>query len=50
MADAPLVYGNYSSRMFPIIPDGESSVTHGTRGKNKINSNKIFSKVIEIID
>jgi len=49
MADAPLIYGNYSSRMFPIIPDGESSVTHGTKGKNKINSNKIFSKAIEIL-
>jgi hypothetical protein len=23
MADTPLIYGNYSSKMFPIIPDGE---------------------------
>tara|TARA_B100001564_G_C20540355_1_gene624050 strand:- start:58 stop:1020 length:963 start_codon:yes stop_codon:yes gene_type:complete len=50
MADAPLVYGNYSSKMFPIIPDGEVSVAHGTKGKNKINPNKIFRKVIEILN
>ena len=23
MADTPLIYGNYSTKMFPIIPDGE---------------------------
>jgi hypothetical protein len=23
MADTPLIYGNYNSKMFPIIPDGE---------------------------
>ena len=30
MADTPLVYGNYSSIMFPIIPEGEKTVTHDT--------------------
>ena len=50
MADTPLIYGNYSSKMFPIIPDGEETVTHNTLGKEKINPQKIFDKVIEIIN
>ena len=50
MADTPLVYGNYSSKMFPIIPDGEKTVTHNTLGKEKINPEKIFNKFIEIIN
>jgi len=50
MADTPLIYGNYSSKMFPIIPDGEDTVTHNTLGKEKINPQKIFDKIIEIIN
>ena len=50
MADTPLIYGNYSSKMFPIIPEGEKTVSHNTLGKEKINSHKIFEKFIEIID
>ena len=50
MADTPLVYGNYSSMMFPIIPEGEKTVTHNTLGKEKISSEKIFNKVIEILN
>jgi heptosyltransferase-2 len=50
MADAPLLYGNYSSKMFAITPDGEESVNHRTRGKNKINYNKIFKKFIDILN
>ena len=42
MADTPLIYGNYSSMMFPIIPEGEETVTHNTLGKEKISSEKIF--------
>ena len=42
MADTPLIYGNYSSNMFPIIPDGEETVNHNTLGKDKISSQKIF--------
>ena len=48
MADAPLIYGSYSSKMFPIIPDGEETVTHNTSGKEKINPQKIFNKILEI--
>ena len=48
MADTPLIYGNYSSNMFPILPDGEDTVSHNTFGKEKINSEKIFNKLIEI--
>ena len=50
MADTPLIYGNYSSKMFPIIPDGEKIVRHNTLGKEKINPQKIFDKIIEIND
>ena len=45
MADTPLIYGSYSSKMHPIIPDGETNVTHNTLGKNKINSDKIIEKL-----
>ncbi len=50
MADTPLIYGNYNSKMFPIIPDGEQTVAHSTQGKEKINPQKIFNKFIEIIN
>ena len=50
MADTPLIYGNYNSKMFPIIPDGENTVEHNTLGKDKINPEKIFNKVIEILN
>ena len=50
MADTPLVYGNYCSKMFPIIPEGEKTVSHKTLGKEKISPQKIFEKIIEIVD
>ena len=50
MADTPLIYGNYSSKMFPIIPDGEKTVVHNTMGKERINPKKIFDRIVEIID
>ena len=50
MADTPLLYGNYSPMMFPIIPDGEETVTHDTLGKNKINPNKILEKFEDILN
>ena len=42
MADTPLLYGSYSPRMYPIIPDGENTVTHDTLGKDRINPNKFL--------
>ena len=50
MADTPLVYGNYSSIMFPVIPEGEKAVTHNTLGKEKISSTKILNKIFELLD
>jgi len=50
MADTPLVYGNYSPRMYPIIPDGENTVTHNTLGKDKINPDKIFIQLKKILN
>ena len=49
MADTPLLYGSYSPRMYPIIPDGENTVTHGTLGKDRINPNKIFEQLDYIL-
>ena len=50
MADTPILYGNYSSMMHPIIPDGENTVTHDTLGKDRINPNKIFDQLDHILN
>ena len=50
MADTPLMYGKYSSKMHPIIPDGEETVTHNTLGKDKINPDKILQKLKNILN
>jgi len=50
MADTPILYGNYSSMMHPIIPDGENTVSHDTLGKDKINPNKIFDQLDHILN
>jgi len=50
MADTPLIYGSYSTNMFPIIPDGEITVSHNTHGKDKINPDKIYEKLLSIIN
>ena len=50
MADTPLIYGSYSSNMYPIIPDSESTVSHNTFGKDKINPDKIFDKFKSIMN
>ena len=50
MADTPLIYGSYSTKMYPIIPDGEQTVSHNTFGKDKINPDKIFEKFISILN
>ena len=44
MSDTPLIYGSYSSKMHPLIPDDVENVTHGTEGKERINPLKIFEK------
>ena len=44
MSDTPLIYGSYSSKMHPLIPDDVKNVTHGTEGKERINPLKIFEK------
>jgi heptosyltransferase II len=50
MADTPLLYGSYSPQMYPIIPDGENTVTHNTLGKERINPNKIFEQFNKILN
>jgi len=49
MCDTPLLYGNYTPNMYPIIPDGVNNVFHGTNGKEKINPKRIFEKFKSII-
>ena len=49
MTDTPLLYGSYSPRMHPILPEGEKIVTHDTLGKDKINPEEIFNKVKNIL-
>ena len=49
MADTPLLYGSYSPRMYPIIPDGENTVMHDTLGKDRINPSKIFDQLDRIL-
>ena len=50
MADTPLIYGSYNTNMYPIIPDGEITVSHNTHGKDKINPDKIYEKLLSIIN
>jgi heptosyltransferase-2 len=50
MADTPLIYGNYSSLMYPIIPEGEETVTHNTLGKEKISPEQILNEIKKILD
>ena len=50
MADTPLIYGSYNTNMYPIIPDGVTTVSHNTHGKDKINPDKIYEKLLSIIN
>ena len=50
MTDTPLLYGSYSPKMYPIIPDGENTVKHNTLGKDRINPMKIFDQVDLILN
>ena len=50
MSDTPLLYGSYSPRMYPIIPDGENAVTHNTLGKDRISPEKIFDQLNNILN
>jgi len=50
LSDTPLMYGSYSPNMYPVIPDGEETVTHNTLGKERINTEKIFKIFKEILN
>ena len=50
MSDTPLIYGSYSSKMHPLMPDGVEKVTHGTEGKEQINPLKIFEKFQSLVN
>ena len=50
MSDTPLIYGSYSTKMHPVMPDGAENVTHGTGGKEQINALKIFEKFQNLLN
>ena len=49
MVDTPLIYGSYNKNMYPILPEGETNVTHDTLGKDKINPEEIYSKFEKLL-
>ena len=49
MCDTPLMYGSYSPNMHPITPEGIEIVSHNSRGKEKIDPEKIYKKFKSII-
>ena len=49
VCDTPLLYGSYSPNMYPIVPDGFEDVSYNSRGKEKINPDKIYNKFKSII-
>jgi len=50
MADTPLIYGSYSPRMYPVIPEDKTDVSHNTLGKEKISPIEIFNKFKSLIN
>ena len=52
MDSPPLAYGVYSKNINIICPDGHTveSTGHNTRGKDLIPVEKVFDKVLEIIN
>ena len=49
MSDTPLLYGSYSPNMYPIVPDGIENVSHNSRGKEKINPEKIYKNLNQLL-
>ena len=50
IADTPLLYGNYSSRMFPIIPDKINDKHPNALAKDRIDPNKILEQFNRILN
>ena len=51
--DSPAAaYGTYSKNISVIVPDGETieSCGHNTRGKDRISFDKVYKKILEIIN
>ena len=49
MVDTPLIYGSYNKNMYPILPEGETDVTHDTLGRDKINPEEIYNKFKKLL-
>jgi heptosyltransferase-2 len=50
MTDTPLLYGNYSTKMTPVLPEGRTNVTHDSLGKEKVNPEEIYIKAKKILN
>ena len=52
MDSPPSAYGIYSKNISIIVPDGETieSCGHNTRGKDKISTNKVLNKTMELMN
>ena len=50
MTDTPLLYGNYSTKMTPVLPEGKTNVTHDSLGKEKVNPEEIYIKAKKILN
>ena len=50
MTDTPLLYGSYSPKMIPVLPEGKTNVTHDSLGKEKINPEEIYIKAKKILN
>ncbi len=50
LADTPIIYGSYSPKMYPILPEGVKVVKHNTHGKDKISPLTIFEKFKSLLN
>jgi heptosyltransferase II len=47
--DTPTNYAEYSRKIHPIIPEGYSSIGHGSNAMKKISTDLVFEKIRKII-
>ena len=50
IADTPLLYGSYSSKMFPIMPDKVNDTQPNILAKDRIDPNKILEQFNRILN
>ena len=50
MVDTPLLYGSYSPKMIPVLPEGETNVTHNSLAKERIIPEEIYIKAKTVLN